>query len=60
MEKFLFGSCFAFGIIVLIIVPIALFSDLNPTMLGNPIHDGDLFISFELNNQGKAYEIYQS
>jgi hypothetical protein len=40
---------------MLIILPIALFSDLNPTMLANPVDSGILNVYFEINEQGRQY-----
>ena len=51
-EKFFVGFCFAFGIILLILAPILLFSGMNPTMIANPVKSGKMELMFELNNSG--------
>jgi len=59
-EKFFVGFCFAFGIILLILAPILLFSGINPTMIENPVKSGSMELSFELNSSGNQYQIFQS
>lgn len=59
-NKFLYGVLFNFGLIVLILAPILLFSGINPTLASNPIVGGSLSISFELMNNGKTYSIFNS
>lgn len=59
-EKFFVGFCFAFGIILLILAPILLFSGINPTMTDNPLKSGTLELSFELSDSGNVYQIFQS
>lgn len=59
-EKFFQGFCFSFGIILLILAPILLFSGINPTLVDNPVKSGFIEISFELNNSGNIYQIFSS
>ena len=59
-EKFFVGFCFAFGIILLILAPILLFSGMNPTMIANPVKSGKMELVFELNNSGNQYAIFES
>jgi formate/nitrite transporter FocA (FNT family) len=42
--KFFQGVCFAFGLILLVIAPILLFSGLNPLVNPNPIISGKFSI----------------
>jgi hypothetical protein len=58
--KFLYGVLFNFGLIILILLPIVLFSGINPTLANNPVISGSLSISFELMNNGKMYSIFSS
>jgi hypothetical protein len=60
LSKFLYGVLFNFGLILLILAPIMLFSGINPTLASNPIVGGSLSISFELMNNGKTYSIFNS
>lgn len=59
-EKFFVGFCFAFGIILLILAPILLFSGINPTLVDNPVKSGIIDLTFELNNSGNQYQIFNS
>lgn len=59
-EKVCIGFCFAFGLIVVILIPIFLFSGLNPNMVPNPVLGGNLSFKFELNGLGNEYYIYSS
>ena len=57
-EKFCVGFCFAFGIILLILAPILLFSGINPTLVDNPVKSGAIELTFELNGSGNQYQIF--
>jgi len=54
------GFCFAFGLILLILAPVLLFSGINPIQVENPVKSGSLTIKFELNDSGTVYEIFRS
>lgn len=56
-EKLIQGFCFAFGLILLILAPVLLFSGINPTMISNPVSGGSLDIKFEINNSGHEFNI---
>ena len=45
---------------MLILAPILLFSGINPTLVDNPVKSGSIELSFELNNSGNTYQIFQS
>jgi hypothetical protein len=60
VEKFTVGFCFAFGLILLILAPVLLFSGINPIQVENPVKSGALTIKFELNDSGTVYEIFKS
>jgi len=59
-EKFFIGFCFAFGLIILILAPILLFSGINPILIPNPVKGANLNIKFELNNSGNEYNIFHT
>jgi len=54
------GFCFAFGLILLILAPVLLFSGINPIQVENPVKSGALTIKFEINDSGTVYEIFKS
>jgi hypothetical protein len=54
------GLCFALTLIFLILVPILLFSGINPSLIENPVHQGYIELRFELNNSGNEYDIFVS
>ena len=54
------GFCFAFGLILLILAPVLLFSGINPIQVENPVKSGALTIKFELNDSGTVYDIFRS
>lgn len=55
--KFFQGFCFAFGLILLILVPILIFSGITPIMVENPVLSGMLTIQVEMNSNGNQYNI---
>mmetsp|Transcript_22704 Transcript_22704/g.17128 ORF Transcript_22704/g.17128 Transcript_22704/m.17128 type:complete len:190 (+) Transcript_22704:1573-2142(+) len=57
-EKFLMGFCFSLAIIVIILLPILVFSD--PVLMANPVLDATVAISVELSNSQKVFDILQS
>lgn len=52
------GFCGAFGILLIIFVPILLFSGLNPGMVSNPVLEAEMMLSFELGTL--EYNVYAS
>ena len=60
MDKMMFGVCFSLGLIFCILGPILLFSGINPVMVSNPILEGTLAFDFELMNNGKVFDIFQT
>mmetsp|Transcript_29081 Transcript_29081/g.28062 ORF Transcript_29081/g.28062 Transcript_29081/m.28062 type:complete len:172 (-) Transcript_29081:579-1094(-) len=52
------GFCFAFGIIIIILLPILIFSD--PILMHNPIYAGSFSLQLEFNSNGKLYDILES
>ena len=44
VEKFTVGFCFAFGLILLILAPVLLFSGINPIQVENPVISGSMTI----------------
>lgn len=57
-EKLICGCCFAFILILLILLPVLLFSDINPIVIVNPVLAGGIQISFEINNNGNSFDIF--
>jgi len=45
---------------LLILAPILLFSGANPTLVENPVKSGLIELTFELNNSGNMYDIFNS
>jgi|LauGreDrversion4_2_1035121.scaffolds.fasta_scaffold17296_7 formate/nitrite transporter FocA (FNT family) len=48
MEKLCQGFCFAFGLILIILAPILLFSGINPIMVSNPVLYSSMTISMSV------------
>ena len=44
--------------ILLILLPILLFSNINPIVTENPVLSGGISISFEINNNGNSFDIF--
>jgi len=42
------------------LAPILLFSGINPTLVDNPVKSGLIDLTFELNNSGNQYQIFNS
>jgi len=59
-EKVFQGFCFAFGLILVILAPILLFSGINPIMVKNPVQEGQLSVLIEMADSGNQYEIIRS
>jgi len=57
-EKLTQGFCFAFTLICLILAPVLLFSGINPIKIANPVLQGAISMSFELNSNGNEYNIF--
>jgi hypothetical protein len=59
-DKILYGICFNFLLVLLILAPILLFSGFNPVMAPNPIQTGALNIEFELMDNGNVFSIFEA
>lgn len=59
-EKISMGVCFAFGLILLLLLPIVLFSGINPIMEQNPISGAKMFVDIELNGNGNTYQVFST
>lgn len=56
-KKFFEGFCFAFGLIMLILAPIIIFSGFSTILVDNPVIYATLNVQFELNNNGNSYSL---
>lgn len=59
-DKFFSGFCFAFGLVVIILAPILLFSGINPIMTKNPIYSAEVQIELQMNSDGNRYNIFKA